>query len=664
MTLRHRYGHCMLVRGMRLVIGLVAALVVAGGPTATAGPPRSVAAAAPGFLVTAQTFNIGTTKTWRFVLSADRSSVSSDALVRVEFHPPITSRSAVASVAAGTFEGDVIARVDEPLLDARLATTGGTVVSGTLPTPVRARGTGIFPVTVSVVDASGTAVRETTLVNVYGDGTTPLRVAVPAAVTAPPSVQADGQPSLSNEAAASLAQLTDLLEGGVSPVSVLVPPHLLAAYARVDAPAAARLAGAMSRHTVLIDTYVPFDPSSAQRAGLGDRFGDLLFRGETQLESLAGAGAVERSTWFGLQPLDRDGVTILSRNGVSSVVLSATAASGLSQPRDYLVPLRALGRTSADGNDTISVRMVDPAHAAYLDDGPGNPVVRAYALAADLIIQHGALTTAGANPATRHAVIARSDGLLADLRILAPLLVAIDRAPQLELVGLSSLPRDPTATIELPRTDVTDLGARSDELTDLETEVRATSAMTPADDPRRDVWTSNLLTAMSSTMSDGEFDAYVRGVKAGLRQLRQQVKVPGALTFTLGGRESDLRLQIHNDSSTPLTVLVSISSAKLQLPGEPRLVTVPAGASADVVVPVVARANGTFPIDVQLLTPDGAVRVGRPITLTARVSAIAGLGQVVSGAAVLILASWWVSDWRNRRRNRTSPDEAGLGSAA
>jgi hypothetical protein len=242
------------------------------------------------------------------------------------------------------------------------------------------------------------------------------------------------------------------------------------------------------------------------------------------------------------------------------------------------------------------------------------------------------------------------------------LLVAIDRAPQLELVGLTSLTGDATATIELPRTDATDLGARSGVLTDLETEVRATSAMTPADDPRRDIWTSNLLTAMSSAMTDDEFDAYVRGVRTELRQLRQQVKVPGALTFTLGGRESDLRLQVRNDSSTPLSVLVAISSAKLQLPDEPRLVTVLAGASTDVVVPVVARANGTFPIDVQLLTPDGTVRVGRSVTLTARVSAIAGLGQVASGAAVLILASWWVSHWRNRRRDRAPREGAGLGS--
>ncbi|NBP51070.1 MAG: hypothetical protein EBU70_07805 [Actinobacteria bacterium] len=653
----------MLARGTRHVIGPVAAILLAAATTAATTGTRSAEAAAPGWLVSAQTFNVGATKTWRFVVDADRGAAGTDAVVRVEFHPPVASRSAVAAVAAGTYDAEVLARVDEPLEDARLASAGGTVVSGTLPTPVRARGTGVFPVTVSIVDGARTVARETTLINVYGDVASPLGVAVTAAVSAPPSVRADGQPSISDESVASLARLTGLLGGGASPVSVLVPPHLLSAYATVDAAGATRLAAALSRHVVLIDTYVPFDPSSAQRAGLGDRFGDLLFRGETQLESLAGPGTVERSTWYGLQPLDRDGVTILSRNGVSSVVLSAGAAARLSQPRDYLVPVRALGRTSAEGNDVVAVRMVDPAHAAYLDDGPGNPVVRAYALAADLIVQHDEIVAAGDDPSTRYAVLARTDGLLAESAVVAPLLVAIDRAPQLELVGLSSLRGDATTTIELPRTDAADLGTRSAALTDLETEVRATSAMTPADDPRRDVWTSNLLAAMSSTMTDAEFDAYVRDVRAELRQLRQQVKIPGALTFTLGGRESDLRLQVRNDSSTPLSVLVAITSAKLQLPAEPRLVTIPANASSDVVVPVVARANGTFPIDVLLLTPDGAVRVGRPVTLTARVSAIAGLGQVVSGAAALILASWWVSHWRNRRRDRTRSEGAGLGSA-
>ena len=38
--------------------------------------------------------------------------------------------------------------------------------------------------------------------------------------------------------------------------------------------------------------------------------------------------------------------------------------------------------------------------------------------------------------------------------------------------------------------------------------------------------------------------------------------------------------------------------------------------------------------------------------LTARVNALTGLGQVVTGGAVLVLLSWWFAHFRRRRRRR------------
>jgi hypothetical protein len=91
-------------------------------------------------------------------------------------------------------------------------------------------------------------------------------------------------------------------------------------------------------------------------------------------------------------------------------------------------------------------------------------------------------------------------------------------------------------------------------------------------------------------------------------------------------------------------------SAKLQIPDEDRVVTVPANGAFDLVIPVVARASGRFPIEVVLFTPDGLVQAGQRVQLNARVAAIAGLGLVVSGAAVLVLLAWWLSHWRAIRR--------------
>jgi hypothetical protein len=68
-----------------------------------------------------------------------------------------------------------------------------------------------------------------------------------------------------------------------------------------------------------------------------------------------------------------------------------------------------------------------------------------------------------------------------------------------------------------------------------------------------------------------------------------------------------------------------------------------------VIVPVEAEANGTSPINLVVSTPAGTA-LGEPVTLTARVTALTGLGQVLTGGLMLVLLTWWFTHWRNRRR--------------
>ena len=123
-----------------------------------------------------------------------------------------------------------------------------------------------------------------------------------------------------------------------------------------------------------------------------------------------------------------------------------------------------------------------------------------------------------------------------------------------------------------------------------------------------------------------------------------------ALDQTLSGRKSELRLQVRNDSSSPLRVVVRFASAKLKFPKSRQTLEVPADGSAEVVVPVEARSNGRFPVSVALLTPKSDVALGEPMTITAKVSALAGLGQVVTATALLVLLTWWAHNWRSKRR--------------
>ena len=69
-------------------------------------------------------------------------------------------------------------------------------------------------------------------------------------------------------------------------------------------------------------------------------------------------------------------------------------------------------------------------------------------------------------------------------------------------------------------------------------------------------------------------------------------------------------------------------------------------------IPVEARSNGTSSLTISVVTPTFGQDVTAPLVLTARVNALTGLGQVVTGAAVLVLVSWWYGHFRRRRRKR------------
>ena len=53
-----------------------------------------------------------------------------------------------------------------------------------------------------------------------------------------------------------------------------------------------------------------------------------------------------------------------------------------------------------------------------------------------------------------------------------------------------------------------------------------------------------------------------------------------------------------------------------------------------------------------LLTPVGAAKVTNSVTLKARINTLTGLPQLITGAGLLILLTWWVRNQRRSRRQR------------
>jgi hypothetical protein len=98
-----------------------------------------------------------------------------------------------------------------------------------------------------------------------------------------------------------------------------------------------------------------------------------------------------------------------------------------------------------------------------------------------------------------------------------------------------------------------------------------------------------------------------------------------------------------------------MTAAKLTFPKGDQVVTVEPSSITDIAVPVVARSNGSFPVTLDVLTPDGGSPLAPTLFLKARVSALTGLAQLLTGGGLLMLLAWWVRHLRKAgRRKRTA----------
>jgi hypothetical protein len=578
-------------------------------------------------------------------------------VVRVAVFPPLTSRSEVRSFATSTTDPTIrpIDQVDSRISDLERTAAGDFVSlfasTGRL-NALNLEEDGIYPVVLSVVQKNVVVARLNTFVN-YVDPRSKidqLPISLMADINTPLALQPDGSIQVGDGIRTQLTNLIAVLSVGAAPMSLHIAPELLEGLGRssntADIALLTQLTPLLAAHELLTNTFVSFDPSSASRSLLKAEFAEQLERGRSALDMYNGEGVVSENVWFSRSLVDDDGMKLLGEFGVQSVVFTPQAAASIGTLDSYLKPYK-----SGVGN-SLAIRVSDPSFAKALSGFYRNPVQQSFALAAEIVAQQQEIILAGGKPSERQLLLSSASGALPDRTIMVPLLLALARAPQLNMVGLSaaSLAEESTTAVVLPRTTRVDLAATKDVIVKLRGEVQSTSSMLPTDAPQHVLWKSSLLATSADTLDADEFARYVKGLRGQLRMLRLMVSVPDSLTFTLGSKLSDLRLQVRNESTVALSVKVELASAKLQFPQGPQIVTIAPNSAMDVVVPVQARANGSFPLNVILTTPDGLTQVGQPTRLTARVSALAGLGQVATGAAILILMSWWIAHWRGRKR--------------
>jgi hypothetical protein len=450
-----------------------------------------------------------------------------------------------------------------------------------------------------------------------------------------------------------MAQLGEDLSG---PLTVAIPP-VIARSLDAEPELAVRLRDAFVGTEVIALPETQLDPSSAVAAGEAEAFTRELREGEDLLAEAFPRAAVRRSTWIANDPISERAASMLRDLGVQLVVTPLEEYLELdgALPPEFTDTTKLYPAVLPDAA-RLNVATLDPVNALLdpeMSDGR-SATESAVAVFAQLVATRRQL------PDSARLAVLSTDRLgIPDADVLVRLEQFVDEHPwfQIETLSFAASATDPMLVngaareITFPETAGPDISARSTNIATTRLFAATVASLLPADDPRPAAWNAELDVMLSTALPEPE-------VSARLDELTRQVNaVPGAIVlpepfgFTLTGDSSEITLRLGNTGDTTLTVLIRSTATKLSFPGGDTTAQLVPGITV-VEIPVLVRSNGTFPVTIDLLTPAGELAIADPLVLTARVNALTGLGQVLTGGALLVLATWWFSHFRARRRRQ------------
>lgn len=480
-------------------------------------------------------------------------------------------------------------------------------------------------------------------------------------VAVTPSPSPTATPVERAAAQAALDDAVDLAATLDAPVTLEVPPTLIAAEAATPA-GAERLAGALEGDDLVALPVVPLDVSSAVAAGRADAYTRFVNAGEELLTAAVPTAAAVRTVWMTTDALSAGGAQQLRDLGVRFVVMPAALyrATVSSQLPDTDLFIDA---ELPDGG-TLPILIVD-ARTVRLTRAAADDILAASTAtewsvrtAATILIDRAeADIDRSGPPAQRSIILTTPDLATPDARLLAGLEDLVATTPSLRFTAASSLigvidsQREGGApvTVALPDIAGPSLAQRVESIDATATRMMGVASMLPPDDPRPIEWANELDALISTAYSEADVEAATTALVARAEALENAVDLPDPFTFTLTGRNGTIEIQLGNTSNEPLNVTMHLESSKVEFPDGDQEVTLRPDDETTIVVPVEARANGTSSIILTVATPAGNT-IDEPVTLTSRVTGFTGLGQLLTGGFILVLLTWWFSHWRSKRR--------------
>lgn len=505
----------------------------------------------------------------------------------------------------------------------------------------------------------------------------PLPVSMVVATRQTFQIDSEGRVDATAAVRAEWRRLVDVLEASAVPVTVRLEPAIVdALVALIDAEAAAdgtdtptgqlddaeliaRLRAVVADQELLSAPAWPLDVSQAAAAGARDLYLRWVREGEEVLARDLSTTA-RRAVVVGATAPTREGAALLRDIGGRLLVLPAAQFDLLPGSPGLAGDTTELVRLDVGPGGNIDAAVVDRVLDDHLASPTTTPTLTAIHLTAGLVALRQEIADADDAPDRHGLVIATPEIGLPWVPLVGPFTRRITETVALEpmtleamslRVGRYTLDGD-ELTLPLPATTTDSLAARLATAGSVGIESAATASMLPANDPRLSRWNRLIDLLASSAVRDDTVETIAGGLRSEFTAVRGGITLPSPFSFTLTGRRTEVPVRLFNSSDSTLTVVVRMRSAKLLFPTGDRTVTLPPGEYTEIRIPIEARSNGLFPVTLEVVTPLGSLPIAQPLALSARVNALSGLGNLLFGAFLLVLASWWIRHVRVQRRRR------------
>jgi hypothetical protein len=552
------------------------------------------------------------------------------------------------------------------------------------PTALRMIDAGIHPVVAELRVGGRLVGVATTFVNRLPVADAPsfgaMSIALVLGQTVDPGVDGLGAVTAPTAARAELQSLADTLAAMAAvdlgaPRGVHLQPGMLQAVAEVDPELATELATYLSESDLFAATRLPLDPSAAAAAGQQDRYTNWLREGEDLLAAFAPGTAVDRSVYL-VDAEISDAAAGMHRNlGTRMMILPFEIYDRLDGSLREFTDISQLVTIGLADGSTMPAAVIDGLLAEQLASGAANPRRTAIEIASELVVLARDINADGGIVDRHGLVLALADAGVPDARLMTELMPLLIATPGLDLVEprelgtiVDTLLNDgQLVTVALPDTAGPDLAPRLALVEDVSTDVLAHASMLPDDSPDIDRWSTMVDSFVSTALSDDQLGAMVDQLDSEFAVYRNGVVAPEPFSFTLTGRENKFRFSLTNTTNTELRVRVQLSSPKIRFPDNGQVVVLPANTSTVIVTRAEALSNGKSSVFLRVFAPAQNIELELTpeVVLTARVTSLAGLGQLITGAGLLLIITWWIHHARRtRRRQHASTNQARHPAAA